>query len=230
MTFCQRLTASNQKEQSLYWCSLSSSDILSTFDSPKSDSPKSKGTELVLVISSSDILTAPNQKEQSSCSDILSTFDSPKSKGTRACIGVLYLAVTFCQRLTSCPNQKEQSLYWCSLSCSDILSTFDSSNQKEQSLYWCSLSCSDILSTFDSLKSKGKELVLVFRACIGVLYLAVTFCQRLTAPNQKEQSLYWCSLSCSDILSTFDSPKSKGQPLSCKSKGTELVLVFFILQ
>jgi hypothetical protein len=45
-------------------------------------------------------------------------------------------------------------------------------------------------------------------------YLAVTFCQRLTAPNQKEQSLYWCSLSCSDILSTFDSPKSKGTELN----------------
>ena len=87
--------------------------------------------------------------------------------------------MTFCQRLTA-PNQKEQSLYWCSLSCSD-----------------------DILSTFDSPKSKGPELVLVFfilqwrhfvnvwqpqikrtRACIDVRYLAVTFCQCLTAPNQ----------------------------------------------
>jgi hypothetical protein len=46
------------------------------------------------------------------------------------------------------------------------------------------------------------------RACIGVLYLALTFCQRLTAPDHKEQSLYWCSLSCSDILSTIDRPKS----------------------
>jgi hypothetical protein len=133
--FCQRLTASNQKEQSLYWCSLSCSDIFVNVWQPqiKIKNTNTSSVPFDLRLSIVDKMSLQDKEHQSKlCSFWFGPVNSPKSKGTelvlvffilqwhfvnvwqpqikrnRACIGVLYLAVTSCQRLTA-PNQKEEN-------------------------------------------------------------------------------------------------------------------------